>query len=104
MLKLYQDGTMLRHRYSYVSVANPDPAGGYKMRYCTLQLGLTSGSRFATDRGNDVSTTSLPSLHLQQSLRHDMANAGFYRTELHVLSVMLTLKAEKAPADTHHKR
>jgi len=75
-------------------------AEGYKMRYCTLQLGLTSGSRFATDRGNDVFTTSLPSLHLQQSLRHDMANTGFYRMELLVLSVMLTLK-QKRHQQTH---
>jgi hypothetical protein len=68
---------------------------GYKMRYCTLQLDLTSGSRFATDRGNDVYTTSLPSVQLQQSLRHDMANTGYYRMELHVLNVRLTLKQNR---------
>jgi hypothetical protein len=70
-------------------------AEGYKMRYFTLQLDPTSGSRLATDRGNDVFTMSLPSLQLQQSLRHDMANTGFYTMALHVLYVRMTLEQNR---------
>jgi hypothetical protein len=78
-------------------------AEGYTMRYSTLQLELTYRSGLATDRDNDVFVVSLPSLQLQQPLRHDMANTGYYRMALHVLNVKADIKAEQAPADTHHK-
>jgi hypothetical protein len=70
------------------------------MRYCTLQLDLTSGSGFTTDRDNDVSTVSLPSPQLQHSLRHYMAHTSFYGMASHDLNVRLTLK-QKRLQQTH---